>query len=114
MFRCSFIILASTLTLNGVFLGILANPVKAQCYNVNDIQCWLNEADRALENGNQLVNQMQEYWVQEMNLCFQGDEHACQRIMVNSSSPYQQQLMQQMYDMKSRSLQDTACMPYCN
>jgi hypothetical protein len=114
MFQRSIFILTSALSLNFTFMGISANPVKAQCYNINDVQCWLDEADRALENGNQLVDQMHEYWVQQMNLCPQGDEHACQRIMVNSSSPRQQQLMQQMYDMKSRSLQDTACMPYCN
>jgi hypothetical protein len=89
MFRRYFIILASTLTLNSVFLGISANPVKAQCYNVNDVQCWLDEADRALENGNKLVEQMQEYWVQQMNLCFQGDENVCRRLRGRLESPTQ-------------------------
>lgn len=111
MLHRSFTILTSALTFSNIY--ITADAVKAQC-SMNNVQYWIDYSDQVLDYGNQMLEQMESQWEERINLCMQGDQSACRQIQLNNQSwQMQQPNMQSTYDMKSRSLQDTACMPYC-
>lgn len=112
MFRRSLIALTSVLTFGNIFIS--TESAKAQC-DTNDIQCWLDYSEQVLTESNQLLEQIESQGEKRINSCLQGEPNAYSQLQLNNQSwQIQQPYLQPMYEMKQRSLQDTACIPYGN